>query len=292
MIYIKLWGGLGNQLFQYFYGYSLAKKMNVGIILDISYFEKHNLRTPVILNFNIYYDRIFGKSDNIWKINILNTKQVNRIIRIPRVFNIKISKDLKYLKETRRRFMKHLQDYNYPNVYIDGYWQSYKYLIDQRSNILTILSIENNNFSDELKQKINMALMKEYISIHVRRGDYVKNRNPLSKLLLLDKSYFDFAIREAIEMFKNPKFLVFSDDINWVKKEYSKYSDMFVFVEGLKDYEELILMSHCSHNIISNSTFSWWAAYLNKNQKKIIWCPDKGFGNKDILPPNWRKIKI
>ena len=133
------------------------------------------------------------------------------------------------------------------------------------------------------------------ISVHVRRGDYVKLNHSCSV------SYYNNAIKFMESKNENQNFIVFSDDIEWCKKNLI-IKNKCTFIDErfkLKDYHELILMKFCKHNIISNSTFSWWGAFLNYNKdgnQKVIY-PEKWFGNKlkhlntnDLFPERWINI--
>lgn len=122
-------------------------------------------------------------------------------------------------------------------------------------------------------------------SIHVRRGDYVHLQNSFP---LLTMDYYNFCI--AFTSFKNIKFIVFSDDISWCK---SNFKGDFFFVEGNTDIEDLCWMTQCTHNIIANSSFSWWGAWLNSNPNKVVYAPKVcfyGIDTKDYIPANWSKI--
>ena len=125
-------------------------------------------------------------------------------------------------------------------------------------------------------------------SIHVRRGDYLNspNHHPTQNM-----NYYMRAIKE---MPKDSVFLIFSDDIKWCKENFPNLPEKFIFVEGNKDYEDLHLMTHCKNNIIANSTFSWWGAWLNSNSDKIVVAPKKWFGpalknndTKDLYCEGW-----
>jgi hypothetical protein len=170
------------------------------------------------------------------------------------------------------------------NAIIDGqsYYQSEKYF---DSNVARELF----SINEGTKQKI-LSLYPEissYVSLHVRRGDYVNlpNFHPLCSLY-----YYE----QAMKLFPNKTFLVFSDDIPWCKQNLK--GENFIFMgNDLEDYEELYAMSLCSDNIIANSTFSWWSAYLNENLQKKVIAPDKWFGNgpsvKDMIPNHWVKLR-
>ena len=113
-------------------------------------------------------------------------------------------------------------------------------------------------------------------------------------------NYYKIAIQEIQVRVKNPKFFVFTDDADWVKDEFSKILKKYQLVDwnlGSDSWQDMALMSNCKHNIIANSSFSWWGAWLNKNDKKIVIAPEKWFSSadeyyntKDIIPSNWIKI--
>jgi hypothetical protein len=152
------------------------------------------------------------------------------------------------------------------NILIDGYFQSEKYFENCKEHILEIFE-----FTNEIKNNIQTESLdfEKTVSIHVRRTDYVNlpNHHPLCGM-----DYYN----EAIKLFNGFKFLIFSDDISWCKENF--LGDNYLFSENKKDYEDMYLMSKCFHNIIGNSTFSWWAAWLNKNKNKKVVCPKKWFG--------------
>lgn len=172
------------------------------------------------------------------------------------------------------------------NYYLDGYWQNEKYFIKYKNEILKEL-LPSSKIIDKI---FNLyPYICNCISLHVRRGDYVNLQayHPVQTIEYYDK---------ALSYMKNyEKILVFSDDIKWCK-ENLKYNNM-IFIEGLTDIEEMYCMSFCRDNIIANSTFSWWGAYMNKNPDKIVIGPSKWFGesyknlqvNQYILD-SWIKI--
>lgn len=161
---------------------------------------------------------------------------------------------------------------------LNGYFQSYKYFQDYRKEILSALGF-------------NYILLKDFVSIHVRRGDYLTNPD----FTVLGIYYY----HQAIEFFKEKgykNFWVFSDDMDWCKKNIHKgiFQDCnFLYAEGEPERNDMCLMSCCEHNIIANSSFSWWGAWLNRNPDKIVVVPDTWFKNvnKDLLPPEWLKFK-
>jgi hypothetical protein len=172
------------------------------------------------------------------------------------------------------------------NIKINGYYQSEKYFKHNRNNILDLFSI-NTPSKRYIEEKYGNILKNKTCSIHVRRGDYLglPNHHPSCTL-----SYYN----EAISQIDTDKFFVFSDDINWCKENF--IGDKFIFIGGNDDYIDLWLMSLCDNNIIANSSFSWWGAWLNQNPTKKVIVPNKWFGpavkhnTKDLIPKTWIKI--
>ncbi len=129
-------------------------------------------------------------------------------------------------------------------------------------------------------------------SVHIRRGDYVGN----AFYAQLTMDYYKKTIHYIKQYTATEKFLIFSDDIAWCKANFS--GDEFEFSENKKDIEDLFLMAECDHNIIANSSFSWWASYLNQNPHKIViapnknnwFAPDSAFILDDLYLPNWISI--
>lgn len=190
-------------------------------------------------------------------------------------FSNNISPTLKYQEP-----FFHYQEIQHKNGTLDinGYFQSWKYFEDKKSEIIRLLT-----------PNYNVQIEPGLCSIHVRRGDYLKfeDCHPV-----LGNKYY----HKAIEISNCKKFLVFSDDISWCKDNFK--GNMFEFSEGNAPHVDLALMAKkCESNIIANSSFSWWGAYLNQcNSKKII-APSKWFGPKlnmhnvkDLLPNEWIRI--
>lgn len=191
-----------------------------------------------------------------------------------------------------------LKTYRYPLHYdstipegnkfiIDGFFQSERYFNHHRDAILSLLQIPDSVMS-VINEKYSHILNTKTTSLHVRRGDYV--RHPNHHPTCGDEYY-----REAISKIDGETTLVvFSDDIDWCKKNLNY--DNTIYVENEKDYIELYLMSLCDNNIIANSSFSWWGAWLNQNNKKIVVGPKQWFGSSithddsDIIPESWIKI--
>ena len=182
----------------------------------------------------------------------------------------------------------HFDEINYtPNLKLNGYFQSEKYFNHQREKILDFFS-PTKNILEKLKTKYSFIDKSNICSIHVRRGDYLRlpNHHPICSSV-----YYGEAIKY---IGTDNVFLVFSDDIEWCKQTFKGSS--FIFVENNTDFEDLYLMSMCKNNIIANSSFSWWGAWLNNNIDKKVVAPSTWFGvaithnTKDLIPETWKII--
>ncbi len=285
MIIIKLNGGLGNQLFQYSLGRKLSIKNNDIFKLDLSGLEKNKDRRYSLGNFNIIE-------------NFATDKDIKKIKK--NGFRNMIDRLKPYYKRSIIKYKGYDFDPNIlklaGNFYLDGYWQSEKYFKDIE-NILRKEITLKEPLSDKHLELTGHIKSSNSVSVHIRRGDYVTNKKFSSVYNLLNEKYYQEAVEFIAGKINDPRFFIFSDDINWAKQNLNiPYPKIFVSGEnGAKDYEELILMSLCKHNIIANSSFSWWGAWLNQNPHKIVISPSRWFNNKDgnikdLIPENWVKL--
>lgn len=235
----KLAGGLGNFLFQLSSAFSYGLKYNKKLFVDLRDIQEGH--TPIAEYFkNIFRKIEFGYFQGQYQ--IYNEKNFN--------FN-----NIPFYKG---------------NLKLNGYFQSEKYFNTFRQEILSLFEI-NKEFEDKINNFRYEYSKYETCSIHVRRGDYLKlqHHHPI-----LDISYYEKCINE---MNNNILYLIFSDDISWCETNFD-FINQKVFIKNNSDLFDLYLMSSCNHNIIANSSFSWWASWLNKNQSKKIFAPINWFG--------------
>jgi hypothetical protein len=266
MIISKLQGGLANQLFQWACGKCLSEEYNTPLYLDISSYSSQLGMTKREFSLNKFPNLKYQTlpSDR----NISNFSEELEKKRIEIITDNFIFKKLKYNNDS--------------HIYLNGYWQSEKYFKDIQYDIRRNLQPKNEKLKDFL------PLHKNNISLHIRRTDYITSKE-YHPVLPLD--YYEHALN-IIGEYDN--IFVFSDDIDWCKTnlEFEKMT----FIEGFDDVEDLWLMSMCNHNIIANSSFSWWGAWLNTNKDKKVITPLNWFGDhvnlntSDIIPENWIKI--
>jgi len=288
MIYLRLYGGLGNQMFQYAFGYALSKKYDKRLVIETNYFsENTKLCTPRSFELDVY-----KITSQITKLPFFaHSKILVKIFQKFPVFNI-FSK-VKYFPEKSFTYndilIKPSLDY-----FFDGYWQSFKYFEEYREELLQV-------FSNISVDPINAALMSRIsnnnsISVHIRRGDYVTNNIASSHHGTCSLDYYRDAINYFQSLHKDACFFVFSDEPQWAKDNIV-FPPTTTFINhntGKNSYLDMHLMSKCRHNIIANSSFSWWAAWLNSNDHKIVIAPMKWFNTEvdttDLIPPTWIRL--
>jgi hypothetical protein len=295
MIITHLKGGLGNQMFQYAAGLALAEKHHVDLKLDLSFLEastgsseftKRNFDLD-IFDFNYH---VASSSE----IKLFTGKEKSFLYRVRRKFFSSSIKQ-KIYRYDQLNFDPGFAALG-PDVFMDGYFQSPHYFLKAEDQIRSHFRFKNaaTGRNKELAGEIGAC---NSVSIHVRRGDYLSpvNLSLFGNIATLD--YYSKAISKMKAELTDPKFYVFSDDAEWVKQNITvdapvTYID---FNSGDNSFEDMRLMSLCRHNIIANSSFSWWGAWLNDNSsKKVIapsaWINDPQCVAEDVIPESWQRI--
>ena len=186
---------------------------------------------------------------------------------------------------------------SWPLIYFKGFYQSERYFEDIKDEIRKSftfnLSIANSRTLEIVKQ---ISADEHAISLHIRRGDYLQPKHWDSIGCICQLPYYLNAIQEMQHRVKNISWYVFSDDIAWVKENIPLSNASYIdWNKGKDSWQDMMLMSHCKHHIICNSTFSWWGAWLNPKKEKIVLVPEKWFNHQEtpyIYPTEWIKIAI
>lgn len=295
MIKIKIQGGLGNQLFQYALARALKEKnRNKEIILDLSYYlpggvaKRDTPRGYELDKYNIY--------KNI-KIDYGKTPKKYIILE-------------KLLRRTKKEsafifYKKYLNPKE--NSCLIGFWQSEKYFKDieeiVRKEFTLKNRIEDREDGDLAKKNLYKILnSNNSICVNVRRGDYVTNSMIRMHHGLISKEYFIKGVEYIFERLKSKAkdltIFVVSDDIYWCKenlKDLEDFGKVIFMPKEISATDTLYLISKCSHNVIANSSFCWWGAWLNENKDKIVIAPKywmrKKMNTKDIIPESWIKLE-
>lgn len=292
MIITKLIGGLGNQMFQYATGRRAAHINNTLLKLDITGYNNQVGITPRKYMLDIF--NIHASIATKEEVSLFNIHSKNRIQRnLHRIILFFLRRY--YIRQKTTGFTTEFLTVP-DDSYLDGYWGSEKYFKDIEDIIRKEFTFKSK--PDDINQKmINQMKNCDSVSIHIRRGDYVNDKKTNQFHGVCDLDYYIRAIALIAKKVNNPKFFVFSDDPQWAKQNLHLKSPC-VYVDhntGKKDYEDMRLMSKCRHNIIANSSFSWWGAWLNSNKNKIViapkkWFNDKSINTKDLIPNSWIKI--
>jgi hypothetical protein len=182
------------------------------------------------------------------------------------------------------------------DVYLEGYWQTEKYFSRIKDTIFKAFTSKYTLDTGNLQISSSISACNA-VSVHIRRGDYVSNPEYASMYGACDIDYYKRACTLINKQLVNPYYFIFSDDPEWTKARIDFFQPSLLISHntGEHSYKDLLLMSLCKHNIIANSSFSWWAAWLNVNPNKIVIAPERWFNNKslanqDILPDSWHKI--
>jgi len=296
MIIVKLIGGLGNQMFQYALGRHLAYKYQTELKLDIHYLLDRRPREHMI--FRDYDLPIFNIHENIAtkeEIAAFTGRYMSRRKKL--IFRLKkLVNEPKIKNEITPHFDSKILDAG-PSSYLVGFWQSEKYFIDIEGLIRSDFTFKSN-LNPKCKELAQQIESVNAVCLNIRRADYVTN--PLSSKFLgfIGIDYIHRAVEIISEKVERPVFFVFSDDISWCKENiHLSYPSTIVSHEyaGDKFGYYLQLMILCKHFIIPNSTFAWWAAWLNSNPNKIViapknWVRESSRYNKDIVPESWIQI--
>jgi hypothetical protein len=291
MITMRIKGGLGNQLFQYAAAYSLSKRLNQSFQFDPALTASMTARAYRLLELNVDIDTVVEKEMLPGKIGRIKNAYINKVCRI---FNLSKHKcgDYLYWIETKYEWQPEFFTISASNIYVDGYFQSEDYFKQYRTELLTQFTPKYEP-EEEYIQILNEIKKHNAVAVHVRRGDFKNFRNLHNPYLyLLDEEYYQNAVKYMRENLDNPIFFWFSDDMDWVKQHIdSDPNFQFVSIKTKHgDIDDMMLMKNCNHIITANSTFSWWAAWLNENENAIRIVPKKPYCMDGMIPEGWIKI--
>ncbi|WP_353083333.1 alpha-1,2-fucosyltransferase [Flavobacterium sp.] len=283
-VIVKLQGGLGNQMFQY----AVAKGIGFErVFFDLSFLRKHSVST------NDFTAREF-------ELLIFKNIKVKEIIKTH--FKFLKSKKINKLLGYKFNFITQIEnefvdiDKNSDVIYLDGYFQSEKYFSHCRELILNDFEYPELD-TKNLQIKNQITSFENSVSVHIRRGDFIKSKAILDIHGVVPLEFYQTAIDKLIDIYGDIKLYFFSEDMNFVKENFKSYPNLF-FVEGnvgSDSWKDMALMSSCKHHIIANSSFSWWAAWLSK-EDGITFAPRHFFNPKvnyeinDFMPERWQII--
>lgn len=292
-------GGLGNQMFQYAAARAVSLDRGTPLLLDISNFSNYRRHQGFELQ------RIFccpvemaNKSDLRDILGWQHSRSIRRLLTHP---SMAILRSQNFIVEPHSHYWGEIR--NIPkDCYLIGYWQSEKYFQNYASVIRSDFTFKNQT-SNQNSEVATIIKNRNAVGLHIRRGDYAKDPKTYSTHGLCSLNYYRAAIQYIAEKVEFPYFFIFSDDIEWANANLcASFPCQYVdHNQGMDSYNDMRLMSLCKHNIIANSTFSWWAAWLNTNPDKIVIAPKIWFANPnivsdykmfmdDLIPSDWVRL--
>ncbi len=298
MVIVKLMGGMGNQMFQYAFGFFLAKKNRKTLKLDLSFLQDRREKKKIVFRefdltiFNVSEEVIATKEEIAYYSGVSpNGKSLNLIITLKRKLSLPhhlIDYSLKYHPEYKLITS---------NIYLEGYFQSPAYFSEIEEDIRKEFIFKNKilPISNELAEKIKMS---NSVCLHVRRTDFVEEDLGKNIHGFVEEMYYFNAVKFIKEKVHKPELFIFSDDIEWCQNNLVfDLPTRFVLNEhnGEKISNYLQLMTLCKHFIIPNSTFAWWAAWLSESPDKLVVAPLKWMINSekdetDLIPKSWIRL--
>ncbi len=290
MIIAKITSGLGNQLFQYALARHLSIKNKTPLYFDLGFYDLNNpnntARKFKLDHFSIKYRTVSRSAGIYWP-------------KATKIFpDRSCSPFFVWITEQHHHFDTTVLSTRAGCITLQGYWQSEKYFDSVTDIIRHELTFKDNadetfNSYKKMIQSSNVS-----VSVHVRRGDYVHHPEFSKTFGFVGLDYYSKATDLIQAKFENPVFFIFSDDTEWVNEQLG-FIPGAVFVENRgadSDINDLHLMSLCRHNIIANSSYSWWGGWLNNNPDKVVIAPQCWYKNKpelntkDMVPAAWIKL--
>lgn len=287
---VRFKGGLGNQMFQYALLKVLSEKGREAKA-SLGFYDKNPQMAAFCLNdvftgisFDIVDERIFEEKNVQWR----KIKENERELQY---FLCNYANRFFWVEELEGTYDEHI--YETKNCVFVGYWQTEKYFYNIKELLMRDFTFQYGE-DNLIKLRDKFVKNGQMVAIHVRRGDYLNSADIYGSLW--ETQYYEIAMRYFTEKLSKPKFVFFSDDIDWVKKKYCYKDCIYIESSMFEHYQpwyDMYLMSVCAHNIIANSSFSWWGAWLNRNKGQIVVAPRQWIMTQempDICPDRWLRM--
>lgn len=274
---IKMTGGLGNQMFIY----AMFLKMR-------TVFPKVKIDISDMVHYQVHYGY-----------------EMNTVFNLPReefCINQKLKKIIEFLffktileRKQEGDLKPYMKKYFWPWIYFKGFYQSEKYFEGMEKEVREAFVFDKCRASYRSLRALQ-DIMADFnaVSIHVRRGDYLQEKHWKSLGCICQHPYYLNALAELEKRVEHPHYYVFSEDLDWVRRNLPLHNAEFIdWNKGENSWQDMMLMSHCRHHIICNSTFSWWGAWLNPSLDKIVIAPERWtqtLDSTDIVPANWLRV--
>ncbi len=285
MLIVKFNGGLGNQLFQYaFFEYLRLNGQKVYADLSDYQYHYHHYGYEIEKVFGCRLERA-GKK----QIRALAIDHDYLIVKcLEKVLRIKICKESEFYELNRISVIE-----GGPieaDTYFSGYWQNVHY-VHSTENVLRKRLVFKEPMRGKDWEWFEQFKHRDTVSVHVRRKDYLQNKNLGG---ICTEPYYMRAIDYMRARLYKPMFIFFSDDIEWCRDRFREHMDTYYvdWNKGKDSYKDMRLMSLCKNNIIANSSFSWWGAWLNDNKDKIVIMPKRWtrYSDSTVMSPGWVRM--
>jgi len=279
-------------MFQYAAGRSLANRLGTELMLDLGAFDHYDLRRYELGAFDIHagvataYDLSLAGS---------KTRSPSWLSRLGSLLGLNSSMAL--YKEADFTYDENILGLRAP-VCLDGYWQSERYFFDVAVLLRQEFTLKQP--FDEANRRIFEQIIdpqSQAVSLHVRRGDYVTNAHTAQYHGVCSLDYYRLAVDYIAERVSKPYFFVFSDDPDWVRNNLTMEHPMTIVAANSADRGvwDMTLMKSCRHHVVANSSFSWWGAWLNPSEEKIVIAPKLWFSGasldtRDLIPSSWIRL--
>lgn len=279
MIVCQLQGGLGNQMFQYATARTLANRHSTKVVLDHTWL--------------VFKHPVGGATQRKYELDCFKLRKTTRQLSRSLPDRLRMKFATRYQEPDVRYDAGFLKQPN--NTFVQGHFQTERYFSSIRAQLL-----EDFSWADAPKGKNKTLLNKiqlddSSVSIHVRRGDYITNPNASQLHGLLGIAYYQSALKAIRKHVAKPNLYVFSDDPVWCKANLKFDFPTTYIAHNTDGAEDMRLMKSCRHNIVANSSFSWWAAWLNENPQKLVVAPKRWFAKaesntKAVVPASWLQV--
>ena len=276
---IKVTGGLGNQMFIYAF-YMQMKKRFPHVYIDLS----------DMVHYHVHYGYEMNHVFNLPRTEFCMNQTLKKVIEFLFFKTILERKQKGSMKPYERSYV-------WPLIYFKGFYQSEKYFEGIKDEVRQAFTFDLSQANEKsLKMLARMDNEDNTVSLHVRRGDYLQAKHWNAIRHICQLPYYQNALSKLKELVAEPVFYVFSDDIDWVKDNLPLENAIFVdWNKGQDSWQDMMLMSHCRHHIICNSTFSWWGAWLDPRKDKIVIAPERWTQytvSDEVVPSSWIQVPI
>jgi hypothetical protein len=289
MVISKIIGGLGNQMFQYAFGRTIALRNNTELKLDTTEFPNYEFHLYTMNHLNILEN--YATNEEVASF----IKHRPRKDKLGLILNPFFADRARFVEEPEFTFNPSNLEIKAP-CYVQGYWQSEKYFLEIEDTIRKEFTLREplDDYSQSIADKIESA--KAPVFLHIRRGDFAYHPYMSKVMGICPPEYYDAAMGIIRQKVMDPTYFVFSDDIEWAREHMKTgFPTEFIGQGPEKNYFDLDLMRRCKHHILSNSTFGWWGAWLSDYSRSGItiaptrWT-NKNFDTKDLIPEYWIKL--